>query len=118
MEKQKRKALDFISRICPVCGKEFFPGPEWVYKDIDGIYCSWGCKRKNEKALEEDIKKYKYKKVEMLSLDGEVVAEYPCAYDAAAATDYNLNGIRYACLKNRKYKGYIWRYKQDEVPEV
>lgn len=118
MEKQKRRALDFISRICPVCGKEFFPGPDWVYKDIDGVYCTWGCKRKNEKNLTETVGRYKYKPVEQLSLDGEVVAEYPCAYDASAAIDCSLNYLRYACLKNLKYKGYIWRYKKDEVSEV
>ena len=48
---QRRGHVKMISKICPVCGKEFFPGPDWVYKNFEGIYCTWGCKRKREKNL-------------------------------------------------------------------
>ena len=47
---QRRGHVKMISKICPVCGKEFFPGPDWVYKNFEGIYCTWGCKRKREKS--------------------------------------------------------------------
>ena len=115
---QRRGHVKMISKICPVCGKEFFPGPDWVYKNFEGIYCTWGCKRKREKNLKEQIKKYRYKPVEQLDMDGNVVAEYPYAEEANFAVDGTLNNLRYACLKNLKYKGYIWRYKQDGMPKM
>lgn len=117
MEKKER-TFELFARTCPVCGKEFFPGPEWVYKNHEGIFCSWVCLRKREKELKEAIKRYKYKPVEQLTLNGELVAEYPCSADAAAAVDCSLSNLRYACLKNLKYKGYIWRYKANDVSEM
>lgn len=116
MAKRERNPNNW-SRICPVCGKEFFPGPEWVYKNIDGIYCTWGCMRRRERELHEQIKKYKYKPVEQLDTDGNVIAEYSCAYDVLSVFDFTLSNLRYACLKNLKYKGYIWRYKKIDETE-
>lgn len=38
---------------CPICGKNFIPAPEHIYKIREkGTYklvCSWGCVRKHEK---------------------------------------------------------------------
>ncbi len=40
---------------CPLCGKEFWAGSEWVFRKTDRktgyikYYCSWGCIRKLEK---------------------------------------------------------------------
>lgn len=115
MEQNKDEQIWTLKpHVCPVCGKEFYPTPQWVYKNFEGIYCTWGCMRKREKNLKEQIKKYRYKPVEQLDKDGNVVAEYPCADDANAVVDGTLNNLRYACLKNLKYKGYIWRYKETE----
>ena len=40
-------------RKCPVCGKEYWAGLEWVYKrgyeKSLKYFCSWGCLRKDEK---------------------------------------------------------------------
>ena len=40
-------------RECPVCGKTFWAGSEWVYKRGYAknmrVYCSWKCKRSEEK---------------------------------------------------------------------
>jgi hypothetical protein len=64
-----------VGRICPVCGKEFFPTPEHVYK----IYffrkgyvltCSYSCHRKikavserlKEEAKQEDKRKKRSEK--------------------------------------------------------
>lgn len=44
VKKQRREFSCFIEAICPICGKEFFPTPEWVYNDGNGgKVCSWHC---------------------------------------------------------------------------
>ena len=115
---KENKVFELVGRVCPICGKEFFPGPEWVYKNIDGIFCSWHCLRANEKQVIEDFKKSKNQAVEQLSLDGKLVGTYASAVDAAKALAVPVDDIQCACYRNRKYKGYIWRYKKDEVSEM
>lgn len=101
---------------CPLCGKEFYPTPMWVYKDAGDIYCSWTCYRKRTNVAD---KKYNYKPIQQLSVDDEqVIAEFKNAYEAATELDCSLSGIRDACRLNLKYKGYLWRYKTDGVSEV
>ena len=39
-------------RICPVCGKEFLPTEEWVYKRAGKRLCSYTCMRKYDKEHE------------------------------------------------------------------
>ena len=49
MMSSKREFSCFISAICPICGKEFFPTEGWVYNSgnyTNGKYqrvCSWHC---------------------------------------------------------------------------
>lgn len=57
--KEKDYELKYRARKCPVCGKEFIPAAQHVYKDRRTPYkivCSWGCvcaserlKNKNKK---------------------------------------------------------------------
>lgn len=51
---ERFSALD-SSRMCPVCGEEFYAGDEWVYRHWDTnrkknriYFCSWGCMRRYE----------------------------------------------------------------------
>lgn len=45
---------------CPICGKEFIPAPENIYKVIMGArtehFCSWGCYRIVQKQREAEKK--------------------------------------------------------------
>ena len=38
---------------CPICGKEFYPTPEWAFKKwrnkVLNYFCSWSCMREMEK---------------------------------------------------------------------
>jgi hypothetical protein len=115
---------DITPRFCPRCGKEFYPTSLWVYKTTDGIlYCSWKCiqaKRKEDAALRR--KKYNrigfvYKKVEQLTLNGELVE----VHDSVRAAAYAVNGKRrsiYAAIKHKiKYKSYLWRYQDEDTKE-
>ena len=51
--------LQMNLRTCPVCGKEYWAGQEWVYrKGYEKSYryfCSWGCLRREE--LETESRK-------------------------------------------------------------
>ena len=40
--------IDVQERRCPVCGKEFVPTSQWVYRDRVAWFCSYGCKRQAE----------------------------------------------------------------------
>lgn len=110
----------FNERHCPVCGKEFYPNPSWAYKERDDhgrptYYCSWKCfNHRNDKKKGN----YHYKPIEQLTYDEELVHTYENAYEAATAMDGNLTSIRDACRLQKKYKGYLWRYKNDGLPEV
>jgi hypothetical protein len=115
---KREKGFELRAHYCPVCGKEFFPGPEWVYKNIDGVFCSWHCLRANERQVTEEIKALRNQPVQCLSSDGKVVGEYDCAEDAANTLGLPSDAIRYACYRERKYKNHIWRYKKDEVSEM
>ena len=49
---------DFIRyAVCPICGKNFIPGAQHVYKIKHQLACSWGCLRKHEKETEAQKKK-------------------------------------------------------------
>jgi hypothetical protein len=100
---------------CPLCRKEFYPTPSWVYKIRRRFYCSYHCYRKATGAME---KKYKYKAVEQYTLDNVYIRTFRTASQAAEYIGSSVNGLADACRKKEKFKGYLWRYKEDAVPEV
>lgn len=116
--KQTAEAWMYESRKCPICGKEFYPSGRWAYKKLGKYFCSWSCLRKWEKANEEktkmENKKYHYKKVEQLTLEGELVRIFDNVDDAVAEIDGTSYGIRNACRTSGVYKGYLWRYCEEE----
>lgn len=122
MTAEQRDGFLYAKR-CPVCGKEFYPGPDWVYKDMDArghpiIYCSWKCLRVVEKMKEKIRRKYKHRRIEQYTLDNKFVREYESAQDAAEMIGGTDMGIYDACRLSKKYKKYLWRYKKDELSEM
>ena len=106
-------------RKCPKCGKIFYVTPEWVYKDVGGIYCSWKCYRKStERKRFSEEKNYRYKPVEQLNYEGEVIRVYKNLEEAIIELDANYGNLSGACRNGTKYKGYLWRYKTDDVSKV
>ena len=120
----------FEPNICPICGKEFWPTAYWSYKYRIGERsikcCSWHCLRVKQKADEEEERKQKEaekkgrkcKQIEQLSPEGEVVAVYGSATDAGDAFYDSSANIYSAIRQKTKYKGFYWRYKQDDVSQV
>lgn len=109
-----RKIWTLDPRYCRKCKKEIYITPEWAYKDGWGVYCSWKCfnHRFDKKTTNE--KKYHYKAIEQVTLDGKtVVATYKNAYDATAAIDGTVNGVYGACRHGTQYKKFLWRYIDD-----
>ena len=95
---------------CPGCGKGFIPAPYHVYRTSTKIYCSWTCyNHRNDKKRD---KKYHYKIVEQLTLEGKVINEIKGTAEAAALIDGTQNGIMRAVSEQKAYKGYLWRYKK------
>lgn len=41
-------------RSCPVCGKNFIPAPEHIYRDGTSKVCSWSCQLKAERRHEAE----------------------------------------------------------------
>ena len=102
-----------IGRICPRCGKEFYPGPQHIYKVRsnrgDTHYCSWTCFNHRD-----EVKKRLYiKRVTQLTLDGEPVREFNSVNQAAEWVGSTKTLIRRACNTKTAFKGYLWRYSED-----
>lgn len=110
----------YKEQACPVCGKEFcVTSPSWAYKkyDSDGNvvhFCSWKCLRKDE--AESEKKRRKRKAVDQLDLDGNLIFTHDSIDDAADSVDGLYNGIVVACISEKKYKGYLWRYNTNGMP--
>ena len=102
---------------CPLCGKRFIPYAQWAWKDRNGRYCSYSCYRKARKRSETK-KKYRYKEVEQLDKDKNVLRTFECVNDAVNEVDGIYNGIATACRTGLLYKGYYWRYVEDGLSEV
>jgi hypothetical protein len=98
---------------CPVCGKEFYPTPMWVYKDGKNVYCSYHCYLRSGKVKKKNAKSYR--PVEQLTLEGEFVREYWCVSEAADDMDVEYYRIQRACAKGKPCKGYLWRYKENAM---
>jgi hypothetical protein len=101
-----------IPSYCPLCKKEFYPTPMWVYKLRQRRYCSYHCFREAQGALQYA---YKYKPVEQYTLDGELVKTFRNAAQAAEHINCSDKSIRVACTKKTELKGYLWRYKKSTV---
>lgn len=68
--------------------------------------CCWECNNKLGNI-------YKSKIVYQYTLDGELVATYCSANEAARQTGFCTSGISLVCNgKLKTYKGYIWKYIQ------
>ena len=99
--------------ICPICKKEYFPTPDWVYKDgLGKRYCSWSClnksrKLKNRKGL---------KAVAQYTTEGELVRVYESATQAAERMGCSPSYIWNACrgTYNHYALGYIFKYAEGE----
>lgn len=111
------KIVGLNEHYCPVCGKEFYPTREWVYRDKVGIvYCSYKCMRVVQKR-EAQKKERKHKVVLQYTLNEEYISEFKSIDHAANWVLGTYQGISRACVNSTPYKGYLWRYK-DEVSEV
>ncbi len=50
VKSKRRPYVCFIESVCPICGKVFFPTPEWVYNDGKGSkVCSYHCSLEAER---------------------------------------------------------------------
>ena len=104
---------------CPICDKEFYPKPGWVYKSDGATLCSWKCFREAERKGKPTMPKYhRSVKVEQLTLDKKVVREFASAKEAAEYVGGSYSRMVQACRNDLLYHGHKWRYKKDEVPEV
>lgn len=60
---KKKYESDLRSAWCPICGKEFFPTPEHVYRDGRLKYarpvCSYHCALESERQAAEKKRRYK-----------------------------------------------------------
>ena len=111
MSRHKEDELhtSFIGKICPKCGKEFYPVPEHVYKDRRISYCSWTCFIHRD----EIPKKVRWKPVMQLTLDGEPIREFQSANQAAEWVGTSVAYIKHAIKHSEQCKGYLWRYVED-----
>lgn len=98
---------------CKRCGKIMFPTPDHAYKDERGMYCSWTCFNHRNDGRRRG---HNNKQIEQYSLEGELLHVYPSATAAADSiydNDATAQGIYKACRENKKYKRFIWRYKDE-----
>ena len=102
--------LDLMEKHCPVCGKEFYPGPEWTWKDSKHVYCSYKCYRSVIKKKIEKHNRRKRKKVNQYSIDGVFIQTFPNVEVAADHVFGTSAGVGLACCRHKKYKGYLWEY--------
>lgn len=102
--------FDLEMRVCPICGKEFIPAPQHVYRYMDKVYCSWTCFRKVERG-----KQGRGKPVEQYTLDGEYIRTFDRAIDAANHMGVMvLDNFYKACRLGEPYKNYIWKYAEEK----
>lgn len=104
------------ARHCPICGKEFYPTAEWVYKTERHVFCSWKCLRvgKTKRLTKEPTRACL--KVERLDLKGNVLNTFSSRNEAAAFIGKSVQWITKLCTGKAKQKDFIWRYKENELP--
>lgn len=91
---------------CARCGKIFYPTYEYTYKDC----CSYTC------YLHRDDKFKKSRPVNKYAIDGTLVSKYPSAVEAGMSINIiDEECVRRACRSKTAYKGFLWRYADEEV---
>ena len=100
----------FVDRTCPICGRNFIPAPEHVYKVLGKKVCTWTCMLKGEREIEKKPN-MKNKMVDMVSMDGTVIRTFSSAAEAQRQTGYTSQNILRCCRGEREsYCGYKWQY--------
>ena len=99
--------MSLAGTICPICGKEFFPYPEHVYRVGGKRYCSWTCYNRRK-----EVAKRKWKAIEQYTLNGVFVRRFDSANQAAEHMGCCPNTIRDACRGKNEGKAlkFIWKY--------
>lgn len=100
---------------CPICGKEFYPTLEWVYKVDEVPYCSWTCYRKAPPPKEVILGAPVRRIIDQYSLEGEYIETYKGLTPASDAVYGSEDSIAAAIREKRPYKGYLWRYQEDDM---
>ena len=56
------EATQFIDKTCPICGKNFIPAGQHMYRDArnDNLVCSWTCMLKSERMNEVKSNELEY----------------------------------------------------------
>lgn len=100
-----------LERKCPICGKNFIPAPEHIYRYRKQLFCKWTCYRSFLRQNEERPKNYHSRVVEMIDQSGAVLRTFESSRIAAESLGYKEDSIRACCRKETPfYKGYVWRY--------
>lgn len=103
---------------CKECGKEFYPTKLWVYKRGSVLYCSWHCFNLENKREKTKQSNRIYKQVEQLTPEKELIRVFPSINHAVEAIGGAYQSISLACRRSTLYKGYYWRYKDNDLSEM
>lgn len=111
--------LDEDANICPICGKEFYPHPEWVYRTNYGrtFVCSYKCsleaERRKEVAAKESSRKNRIRssKYKYVFPDGYEAFGIRDACEYASVT---MNTIRYQVNTGKINKILIRKEEKNE----
>lgn len=105
-----RMKKELMPKICPVCGKEFYPAPMHVYKAGDKLACSYSCAVMYRRLAEEKPNR-RSKTVAQYSMDGTLLATYLSVSKAQKSTGINSSCIADAARGvTASAGGFIWRY--------
>lgn len=104
-------------RHCKICGKEFYPTTDHIYKENGEYYGCWTCFNRREK---KKAPRWSTKTIEVYNLEGELLETFTSVEKAADYVGGIGNNIRAACKKAEMspdklwgYKVYLWRYADD-----
>lgn len=94
---------------CAKCGKVFVPAALHRYVAKDKLYCSWHCYNHRERGNNG------MKRVAMYSVNGgEPLKYFKSASKAAIFMDAMPSRIQQACREQKEYKGFIFKYIDEE----
>ena len=101
--------------ICPICGAKFVPTSEWHWTNGRFKFCRYHCYLKRH-LLDKPKSNRRERRVRQLRLDGELVAIYRNASEAARAIGYPVSTIRACCNKHQPLgTGFRFEYVREEV---